>query len=117
APLVEVREREPGVGTRVVDIDLERACEEPARVGVGRDGPASQTVEAAQPAVVDLEAGKWRPACNPETCLVHVAGDRPRNTSTDGVLDVVQLCGSGVVALGPELTFLRVLHELDGHAH
>jgi hypothetical protein len=46
-----------------------------------------------------------------------VAGDRPRNASTDGVLDVVQLRGSGVVPLGPELTFLRVLHELDGHAH
>jgi hypothetical protein len=46
-----------------------------------------------------------------------VPGQRPCNACTDGVLDVVELRGGGVVPLGPQLASLPGLDELDRHAH
>jgi hypothetical protein len=117
APLVEVREGNPRMGARPVRVERQGAFEESPDALVVLHGPPPETVEAPEPAVVDLKAGHRLSPGLVKTRAVDLDRQRARDASDDLVLDREQTLGGRVEAIRPDLTPGIGFDELHRHAN
>src|SRR5690606_36599567 len=111
APLVEMREGDPGLGLGVVRIDAQGPLEVVHRLRIRLGGAPLETVHPAQPAFVGLERLGRTAAGSREERLFNPRDEGVDDAKSDLVVQFVE--AASVVAARPEMPAAPRLLEAD----